>query len=184
MPTISEGGRGYSNSEYHGYGGHLTPPPASSALLRSPTQIQDASWLLQRRLTTQSSSMMSDSHSSAGSASSRGAPSISGTRNYPSIHLLSPSSPSSSTLTVSSPTGRANAVLLVGALHAEVTEGRKQDAIDEYLHKAYTLASQSDKEAQKLVTAGIVPTVIHLLKVRAIEGVGLELVLGTLGVLA
>jgi hypothetical protein len=178
MPTISEGGRIYS--EYQGYGG-VQSPPASSTLMRSPTQIQDASWLLQRRLTTQSSGMMSDSHSSTGSGSSRGTPSISGTRNYPSIH---PRSPTLSDLTVSSPTGKSNAVLLVGALHAEVTEGRKQGVIDEYLHKAHILAQQSDKEAQKLVTAGIVPTVILLLKVRAVDGVGLELVLATLGVLA
>jgi hypothetical protein len=81
-------------------------------------------------------------------------------------------------------TGRSNAVLLAGALHAEVTEGRKQEVIDLLLHKAQFLSSQSDKEAQKLVTAGIVPTVILLLKARAVEAVGLEIVLITLGILA
>jgi hypothetical protein len=75
-------------------------------------------------------------------------------------------------------------VLLAGALHAEVTEGRKQEVIDDYLHKVQFLASQSDKEAQKLVTAGIVPTVILLLKARAVDSVGLEIVLMTLGILA
>lgn len=77
-----------------------------------------------------------------------------------------------------------NAVLLAGALQAEVLEGRKQDIVDGYLHKVQHLCSQSYKEAQKLVTAGIVPTVILLLKARAADEVGLELVLITLGILA
>jgi serine/threonine protein kinase len=80
--------------------------------------------------------------------------------------------------------GQSSAVLLVSALHAEVTEGRKQEVIDYYLCRVQSLSSQSDKEAQKLVTAGIVPTVILLLKARAVDGVGLELVLVTLGILA
>jgi len=75
-------------------------------------------------------------------------------------------------------------VLLAGALHSEITEGRKQEVIDDYLLKVQFLSSQSDKEAQKLVTAGIVPTVILLLKARAVEAVGLEIVLTTLGILA
>jgi len=77
-----------------------------------------------------------------------------------------------------------NAVLLAGALHAEVMEGRKQEFIDDYLRKVQLLCSQSYKEAQKLVTAGIVPTVILLLKARAVDEVGLELALITLGILA
>ncbi|KDQ55608.1 hypothetical protein JAAARDRAFT_324034 [Jaapia argillacea MUCL 33604] len=80
--------------------------------------------------------------------------------------------------------GGPNAVLLVTALHAEVTEGRKQEIIDEYLLRAQSLALQSDKTAQRLVTAGIVPTVILLLKARAVNATGLEIVLVTLGVLA
>ena len=75
-------------------------------------------------------------------------------------------------------------MLLAGALHAEVTEGRKQDLIDNYLRKIQVLSSQSAKEAQKLVTAGVVPTVILLLKSRAVDGVRLEVVLTTLGILA
>jgi hypothetical protein len=75
-------------------------------------------------------------------------------------------------------------VLLAGALHAEVTEGRKQEVIDDYLYKTQILSLQSSKEAQKLVTAGIVPTVILLLKARAVDMVGLEIVLKTLGTLA
>lgn len=75
-------------------------------------------------------------------------------------------------------------MLLAGALQAEVTEGRKQDVIDDYLRKVQSLCSQSDKEAQKLVTAGIVPTVILLLKARAVDAVGLDIVLMTLGILA
>jgi hypothetical protein len=75
-------------------------------------------------------------------------------------------------------------VLLASALQAEVTEGRKQEVIDEYLRKTQFLSSQSDKVAQKLVTAGIVPTVILLLKARAVGADGLEIVLITLGILA
>lgn len=76
-----------------------------------------------------------------------------------------------------------NPVLLAKALHAEVTEGRKQEVIDDYLEKVRSICSRSDKEAQKLVTAGVVPTVLLLLQARAIDGVGLELVLVTLGIL-
>jgi predicted amidohydrolase len=80
--------------------------------------------------------------------------------------------------------GKSNAILLTGALHAEVTEGRKQDVIDDYLHRAQLLCSLSDKEAQRLVTAGIVPTVILLLRARALGAPGLETALITLGMLA
>jgi len=79
---------------------------------------------------------------------------------------------------------KSNPILLVGALHAEVTEGRKNDVIDDYLHRAQLLCSQSDKEAQRLVTAGIVPTVILLLRARALDASGLETALITLGMLA
>lgn len=77
-----------------------------------------------------------------------------------------------------------NPVLLAGALHSEVMEGRKQEVIDDYLRRVQFVSSQSYKETQKLVTAGIVPTVILLLKARAVDTVGLELVLVTLGILA
>lgn len=80
--------------------------------------------------------------------------------------------------------GKSSAILLAGALHAEVTEGRKKDVIDGYLRRVQLLCSQSDKEAQKLVTAGIVPTVILLLRARALEASGLETALITLGMLA
>jgi hypothetical protein len=80
--------------------------------------------------------------------------------------------------------GKSDATLLANALHAEVTEGRKQDIIDDYLRKIQFLSSQSYKEAQKLVTAGVVPTVILLLKARAVDCVWLEAVLKTLGILA
>jgi len=75
-------------------------------------------------------------------------------------------------------------VLLAGALHAEVTQGRKQDVINDYLYKVQFVSSQSDKDAQKLVTAGIVPTVILLLQARAIDSAGLDIVIITLGILA
>lgn len=75
-------------------------------------------------------------------------------------------------------------MLLAKALLAEVKEGRKRDVIDDYLDKARFLCLESTKEAQKLVTAGIVQTVLLLLQSRAIDGVGLEVVLATLGILA
>jgi hypothetical protein len=81
-------------------------------------------------------------------------------------------------------TGARNAVLLAGALHAEITGTRKRHVIDNYLTKVYELASQSEKDAEKLVTAGIIPSLILLLKARAVDADGLEIVLITLGALA
>jgi len=84
----------------------------------------------------------------------------------------------------SSVTQSRNPVLLAGALHAEVTEGRKRDVIDHHLTMIYELASQSNKDAEKLVTAGVVPSLILLLKARAVDAIGLQIVLITLGILA
>ncbi|THU83678.1 ARM repeat-containing protein [Dendrothele bispora CBS 962.96] len=62
----------------------------------------------------------------------------------------------------------ANPVLLAGALQAEVKAGRKDEL-----------------SAQKLITAGLVPTLILLLKTRAASsGEGLDFVLMTLGALS
>jgi hypothetical protein len=80
--------------------------------------------------------------------------------------------------------GSTNAVLLAGALHTEVAEGGNQDAINDYLEKVHLLCSECSDDAQKLVTAGIVPTIILLLKARASDDAGLEIVLITLGILA
>ncbi|KAF9029715.1 ARM repeat-containing protein [Hymenopellis radicata] len=77
-----------------------------------------------------------------------------------------------------------NAVLLAGALQAEVHSTRIPDVIDSALIKIQHLATNSDKDAQKLVTAGVVPTLIHLLKIRAAETTGLDIVLVTLGLVA
>ncbi|ESK86422.1 hypothetical protein Moror_4951, partial [Moniliophthora roreri MCA 2997] len=77
-----------------------------------------------------------------------------------------------------------SAVLLVQALQAEVREGRKKESVDGYLVKMYEVAMDSEKESYKLVNAGAVPTLIHLLKVRAAEQYGVEIVLITLGTLA
>ncbi|KAJ7641354.1 hypothetical protein FB45DRAFT_1022109 [Roridomyces roridus] len=76
-----------------------------------------------------------------------------------------------------------NASLLAGALLSEVKEGRKQDVIDSYLYKIQKLGRRSHKDAEKLVTAGTIPTLILLLKSRAVEGIGLENVLTALGIL-
>ncbi|KAG8871157.1 hypothetical protein FRB97_008934 [Tulasnella sp. 331] len=90
--------------------------------------------------------------------------------------------------TVSS--GLGNPVNIALALQVEMAEGRKREVIDEYLIRTQELVCQSEKEAQKFVTAGIIPTLILLVKTRAAdtsgrpEGTGLELVLKTLGLLA
>lgn len=80
--------------------------------------------------------------------------------------------------------GTKNAVLLAGALAAEVKDGRKREIIDMHLASMQHMCTQSDKDAEKLVTAGAVHTLIHLLKIRAGTGDGLESVLITLGLLA
>jgi hypothetical protein len=80
--------------------------------------------------------------------------------------------------------GGTSAVLLANALHKEVTESRRIDVINRHLTKILQIASASNKEAQKLVTAGTVPTLILLLKARAADAIGLEVVLIALGVLA
>jgi hypothetical protein len=66
----------------------------------------------------------------------------------------------------------------------EVKEGRKREVIDDFLARIQQLGLQSHKEAQRLVTAGTVPTLILLLKTRAVDGIGLEAVLITLGILS
>nr|GAT54379.1 predicted protein [Mycena chlorophos] len=76
-----------------------------------------------------------------------------------------------------------NAGLLAGALLTEAKEGRKPEVIDEYLAKVHTIAMRSPKDVQKLVTAGLIPTLITLLKTRAADGIGLEPVLIALGLL-
>ncbi|KAJ6602491.1 hypothetical protein DFH09DRAFT_1124971 [Mycena vulgaris] len=76
-----------------------------------------------------------------------------------------------------------NATLLAGALLSEVKEGRKREVIDGYLDKIQRLGLRSHKDAQKLVTAGTIPTLILLLKTRAVDGMGLETVLLALGIL-
>ncbi|KAK1228039.1 hypothetical protein PQX77_008932 [Marasmius sp. AFHP31] len=83
-----------------------------------------------------------------------------------------------------SSSGRPSSLLLVQALHAEVKEGRKRETVDGYLIKIYEGALESDKEAFKLVNSGAVPLLIHLLRTRAADDYGVELVLITLGSLA
>jgi len=76
-----------------------------------------------------------------------------------------------------------SAVLLAGALNSEVNHGRQRELIDEHLWSIRRLAAR-EKDAQRLVTAGVTPTLIILLKARALDGEGLDLVLLTLGILA
>ncbi|KAJ7183441.1 kinase-like domain-containing protein, partial [Mycena filopes] len=76
-----------------------------------------------------------------------------------------------------------NATLIVGALLAEIKEGRQRDVIDPLISNIQKLGRRSHKDAQKLVTAGAIPALILLLKTRAVYGIGLEIVLIALGVL-
>ncbi|KAG8721989.1 hypothetical protein FRC08_008085 [Ceratobasidium sp. 394] len=78
---------------------------------------------------------------------------------------------------------RVSAVLLASALQSETVESRRQDALDEHLVDVQKLAASSEKEAQKLVTAGIINTLTILLRERAVDSVGLDLVLKALGTL-
>jgi hypothetical protein len=84
----------------------------------------------------------------------------------------------------SSNSGGANPVLVAQALQAEVKDRRNPRAIDENLMKVYLLGSQSGKTAQRLITAGVIPTLILLLKTRAAADEPLETVLIALGTLA
>ncbi|KAJ6453969.1 hypothetical protein C8R45DRAFT_1065143 [Mycena sanguinolenta] len=77
-----------------------------------------------------------------------------------------------------------SATIIVSALVSEVNADRRLEAIDTLLLSVQELALQSDKHAQKLVAAGAIPPLIVLLKARAAaDGVGLETVLRTLGIL-
>ncbi|KAG8977118.1 hypothetical protein FRB94_000927 [Tulasnella sp. JGI-2019a] len=79
---------------------------------------------------------------------------------------------------------RHSAVIVAGALLSEIIDGRKREVIDRYLRFTQQLISQSEEEAQRFITAGIVPTLILLVKARAVDGVGIEIALKTLGMLA
>ncbi|KAJ7629388.1 hypothetical protein DFH06DRAFT_719248 [Mycena polygramma] len=110
------------------------------------------------------------------------------TTNYPSEYRSMPTSANAYAESIRSQpnsTGGTgpNATLLAGALLTEVKEGRKREVIDGYLDRMQRLGLTSHKDAQKLVTAGTIPTLILLLKTRAVDGIGLETVLLTLGIL-
>ncbi|KAJ7208014.1 armadillo-type protein, partial [Mycena pura] len=91
------------------------------------------------------------------------------TSTFPSnSSVASPKTYTESVLSQPSSVGTApNANLLAGALLTEIQK----------------LGLRSQKDAQKLVTAGTIPTLILLLKTRAVDGIRLEAVLLTLGIL-
>ncbi|KAK0433774.1 armadillo-type protein [Armillaria borealis] len=76
------------------------------------------------------------------------------------------------------------AILLVGALQAEVKTTCRRAFIDNCLSRIQYVATKCDEGAQALVRAGAVPILIHLLEIRAAEPDGLEVVLTTLGLVA
>lgn len=73
---------------------------------------------------------------------------------------------------------------MVQGLQTEVRETRKADEINSYLTRIQHTALQSDRDAQRLVTAGVVPILIQLLKIRGAAGDGLEGVMVALGLVA
>ncbi|KAF5337767.1 hypothetical protein D9758_016612 [Tetrapyrgos nigripes] len=91
-----------------------------------------------------------------------------------------------------SSTGTESSVLtLVGGLQSEMSHGpgrlgKSDPLIDLYMAKIYHTAIEADQNAHKLITAGVVPLLITLLKRRAADKShrGLEVVLLTLGVLS
>lgn len=72
-------------------------------------------------------------------------------------------------------------MLLVQALQSELKETRKAEVIDDYLVRIQYRAFNSDRDADRLVTAGVVPVLIQLLKLRGVTGDGLETVMVALG---
>jgi hypothetical protein len=63
-------------------------------------------------------------------------------------------------------------------------KGKNGDIIDGHLVQVITIASASDTDVQQLVSAGVIHTLILLLKLRVVDPFGLEAVLIALGVLA
>ncbi|KAF8167051.1 hypothetical protein K438DRAFT_247706 [Mycena galopus ATCC 62051] len=112
-----------------------------------------------------------------------------GRSEYSGSTVSLPASGSASVFTqlssVSTPTRKVvpNTTIIVGALASEVKEGRKREVIDQLLSTIQELGLKSDKDAQRLVTAGVMPTLILLMKTQAVGGIGLENVLVTLGIL-
>ncbi|KAG7094346.1 hypothetical protein E1B28_007946 [Marasmius oreades] len=80
--------------------------------------------------------------------------------------------------------GQSSSKSMIAALQAEMEEGRKRESVDGYLVRMYESGLESEKEAFKLVNAGAVPLLIHLLRTRAADKYGVELVLIMLGTLA
>lgn len=80
--------------------------------------------------------------------------------------------------------GTANAHLLIGALQTEMKDQRKKEVIDGYLSRVQQIAATSDKDTERLVTAGAIPQLIQIVKIRAASGDGLDSALITLGLLA
>ena len=73
--------------------------------------------------------------------------------------------------------------MLAGALRSELAGNRRPEIVDNYLRSAQFLGLQSPRDVQKLVAAGMVPTVIDLLKARVTRDKGLGILLATLGLL-
>ncbi|KIY73084.1 ARM repeat-containing protein [Cylindrobasidium torrendii FP15055 ss-10] len=108
-------------------------------------------------------------------------------RTFVSDQPARPTSPATLTDTSSTPSrsqGRS-AVLLANALQAEVQAARSNpEAVDRLLEQIQQMACESEKDAEKLVTGGTMPTLVHLLKVRGAEPHRLDKVLITMGLLA
>ena len=75
-------------------------------------------------------------------------------------------------------------MVIVTALQEELNGRRNPEAIDQYLDTISQIIFESESEVEHFIRAGIVETLIHLLRTRAVDGVGLDIVLRLLGLFA
>jgi hypothetical protein len=78
----------------------------------------------------------------------------------------------------------AQATFVVSALQNEMRKGRDPDTIDGYLYRTQHIAAHSDTSAQRLITAGIIPSLVSILRYRFNDSDRLGIILVTWGLLA
>ncbi|KAF8326525.1 uncharacterized protein EI90DRAFT_2975570 [Cantharellus anzutake] len=80
--------------------------------------------------------------------------------------------------------GGTSAFHLAGAFNTELNQDGDFSILNDYMARIQQMASNSDKDTQRLITAGVVQDLITLLRRRATDYGGLEIVLVTLGTMA
>ncbi|KAF7360950.1 Protein kinase domain-containing protein [Mycena sanguinolenta] len=167
---------------------HPDSAPATISLFRDSNNPSDLSIPIYKRALPAPPSLHRLASASARTSSSVGRSTESFTRRlgqteYSESTMSLPAASSVFTST-SNTTVIPNAAIIVGALVSEVNADRKPETIDTLLLSVQELGLKSDKEAQQLVAAGAISPLVVLLKARAAaDGVGLEIVLMTLGIL-